>query len=96
MKESCEGQRNKAGTVTEKKSIFEHHLRVFLGPLRLDEIDVGAAIQSGNLRDARGALRSESLAASSLARALDRDDRRTFGIVRGNAVAKERRSLTEK
>jgi integrase len=42
MTEWCEGQRNKTGTVTEKKSIFEHHLRGFLGPLRLDEIDVGA------------------------------------------------------
>jgi integrase len=41
MKEWCEGQQNKPGTVTEKESIYEHHLRVFLGPLRLDEIDVG-------------------------------------------------------
>lgn len=41
MKEWCEGQQNKPGTVSEKKSIFEHHLRGLLGPLRLDEIDVG-------------------------------------------------------
>jgi integrase len=41
MREWCEGQQNKPGTVAEKKSIFEHHLRGYLGPLRLDEVDVG-------------------------------------------------------
>ncbi|HEY0714667.1 MAG TPA: tyrosine-type recombinase/integrase [Polyangia bacterium] len=41
MREWCEAQQNKPGTVAEKKSIFEHHLRGYLGPLRLDAIDVG-------------------------------------------------------
>jgi integrase len=41
MKEWCEGQQNKPGTITEKRSIFRHHLRGFFGPLKLDEIDVG-------------------------------------------------------
>lgn len=39
--EWCVGQLNKPGTLAEKKSIFEHHLRDTLGRLRLDEIDVG-------------------------------------------------------
>ena len=56
MTEWCEGQQNKPGTVVEKKSIFEHHLRGILGPLRLDEIDVGviqgvkAALTQGSNR----------------------------------------------
>jgi integrase len=41
MREWCEGQQNKPGTVFEKRSIFNHHLRGSFGPLRLDEIDVG-------------------------------------------------------
>lgn len=41
MREWCEGQQNKPGTVFEKRSIFKHHLRGSFGPLRLDEIDVG-------------------------------------------------------
>jgi len=39
--EWCIGQLNKPGTLAEKTSIFEHHLREPLGRLRLDEIDVG-------------------------------------------------------
>lgn len=39
--EWCVGQLNKPGTLAEKKSIYEHHLRESVGPLRLDEIDVG-------------------------------------------------------
>ena len=39
--EWCVGQLNKPGTLAEKTSIFEHHLRGPLGHLRLDEIDVG-------------------------------------------------------
>ncbi|MES1157751.1 MAG: hypothetical protein ABUL67_01505, partial [Haliangium ochraceum] len=31
MTEWCEGQQNKPSTITEKKSIFDHHLRGFLG-----------------------------------------------------------------
>jgi hypothetical protein len=41
MREWCEAQQNKPSTVHEKRSIFEHHLRGFFGPLKLDEIDVG-------------------------------------------------------
>ena len=41
MREWCEAQHNKPSTVDEKRSIFDHHLRGFLGPLRLDAIDVG-------------------------------------------------------
>jgi integrase len=41
MREWCEAQQNKPSTVDEKRSIFEHHLRGFFGPLKLDEIDVG-------------------------------------------------------
>jgi integrase len=56
MTEWCEGQQNKPGAVSEKRSIFEHHLRGHLGPLRLDEIDVGviqglkAALNEGRNR----------------------------------------------
>ena len=56
MTEWCQGQQNKPGTVVEKKSIFEHHLRGVIGPLRLDEIDVGviqrlkAALNEGSNR----------------------------------------------
>jgi integrase len=39
--EWCVGQLNKPGTLAEKRSIFEHHLRESVGHLRLDEIDVG-------------------------------------------------------
>ncbi|HEY0705764.1 MAG TPA: site-specific integrase [Polyangia bacterium] len=35
----CESARSAARA--EKKSIFEHHLRGYLGPIRLDEIDLG-------------------------------------------------------
>ncbi len=41
MVEWCEAQKNKPGTVVEKKSIFEHHLKGTVGSMRLDEIDVG-------------------------------------------------------
>jgi integrase len=41
MREWCEAQHNKPSTVDEKRSIFDHHLRGFLGSLRLDAIDVG-------------------------------------------------------
>jgi integrase len=56
MKEWCEAQQNKPATVAEKRSIFEHHLRGFLGARRLDEIDVGvvqglkAAMNAGGNR----------------------------------------------
>lgn len=56
MKEWCEAQQNRLGTIVEKKSIFEHHLRGIIGPLRLDEIDVGviqrlkAALNEGSNR----------------------------------------------
>jgi integrase len=42
MREWCEAQQNKPSTVQEKRSIYEHHLRGYMGPLRLDGIDVGA------------------------------------------------------
>jgi integrase len=42
MREWCDAQQNKPSTVREKRSIFDHHLRGFMGPLRLDGIDVGA------------------------------------------------------
>jgi integrase len=42
MREWCQGQQNKPGTMAEKKSIFEHHLRGYLGAFRLDEVNVGA------------------------------------------------------
>jgi integrase len=56
MKEWCEGQQNKPSTITEKQSIFDHHLRGFLGTRKLDEIDVGviqglkAALNDGGNR----------------------------------------------
>lgn len=59
MKEWCEAQQNKPATVAEKRSIFEHHLRGFLGARRLDEIDVGlvqglkAAMNAGGNRHGR-------------------------------------------
>lgn len=42
MREWCDAQQHKPSTVREKRSIYEHHLRGYMGPLRLDGIDVGA------------------------------------------------------
>ena len=59
MKEWCEAQQNKPATVAEKRSIFAHHLRGFLGARRPDQIDVGvvqglkAAMNSGGNRNGK-------------------------------------------
>jgi hypothetical protein len=51
-----EAQQNRPASVAEKRSIFEHHLRGFLGARRLDKIDVGvvqglkAAMNAGGNR----------------------------------------------
>lgn len=54
MTEWCQAQNNKPSTVAEKRSIFEHHLRGFLGPRRLDAIDVATVQEMKAAMSERG------------------------------------------